>query len=78
MVTKHVIEPRYQDHIDVALQYASIPDLWFLEFSNRLDLDIAMRTLGRRYREDRIVRVRARGHVLTAHHLVRRESPVVP
>ena len=78
MARENVLVPRYADEVEVATQAASIPELWFLEFSNHLDIDNAMHTLDRLYREDRIVSVHARGHVLKAHHLVRRESPVVP
>jgi hypothetical protein len=73
-----VLVPRYADEVDVAAQVGTIPELWFLEFSNHPDKDTAMGTLDRLYREDRIVSVRARGHVLKAHHLVRRDTPVVP
>ena len=78
MASVHVLVPRYADEVEVAARSASIPDLWFLEFSNHLDVDNARQSLDRLYREDRIVSVHARGHVLKAHHLVRRESVVVP
>ena len=78
MAGEHVLVPRYADEVEVATRPSDFPELWFLEFSNHLDVDSARRMLDRLYREDRIVSVRARGHVLKAHHLVRRESPVVP
>lgn len=78
MTRGKVLRPRYADEVEVAAQAASIPELWFLEFSNHLDKGDALRALDRLYREDRIVTVRARGHALSAHHLVRRELPLVP
>jgi hypothetical protein len=78
MAGEHVILPRYADEADVAAEATSIPELWFLEFSNHLDTGAPMRPLGRLYREDRIVTVHARGHALRAHHLVRRELSLVP
>ena len=66
MAGENVLLPRYADEADVASDAASIPELWFLEFSNHLDTGDPMRPLDRLYREDRIVTVHARGHTLRA------------
>ncbi len=73
-----VIVPRYYDEVDIAAMPAKPRDVWFLDFSNHADKDDALRQLAPFYREESILRVRARGHVLKAHHLVRREAEVVP
>jgi hypothetical protein len=72
------VSPRYMDEVVLAAQQDQPREAWFLEFSNHADGDRALESLGALYREDAIVRVRARGHVLPAHHLVRRESRVLP
>lgn len=72
-----VLVPRYADEIGVALQVATMPELWVLEFSNQPNFGSTMRLLCRHYREDRIVSAHARGHILRAHHLVRRPAPSV-
>ena len=73
-----VIVPRYLDEVDLAAMPTKPRDAWFLDFSNHADSDRALESLGALYRDQEIVRVRSRGHVLSAHHLVRRESPVLP
>ena len=74
-----VIVPTYADEMDVAaMGPARAPEVWFLEFSNHADQDSSLEGLARTYREVGIVRVHARGHVLKVHHLVRRDSTVVP
>jgi hypothetical protein len=72
------VSPRYMDEVVFAAQRDRPREAWFLDFSNHADGDRALESLGTIYREDAIVRVRARGHVLPAHHLVRRESQVLP
>ncbi len=79
MRTTGVTSPVYADETDVArMEPARVPELWFLEFSNHADGDPTLERLGRTYTELSIVRVHARGHVLKVHHLVRRDSTVVP
>jgi hypothetical protein len=54
-------------------------ELWFLEFSNHPDRDGTLENLTRAaWREAGAERASARGHVLVAHHLVRREPQVLP
>ncbi|HLA89441.1 MAG TPA: hypothetical protein VJL28_03285 [Gemmatimonadaceae bacterium] len=78
LARRDVIVPRYADEVDLAAMPNRPRDVWFLEFSNHADTDRALASLGALYRETAIVRVHARGHVLRAHHLVRREAPVLP
>lgn len=78
LARRSVIVPRYSDEVDLAAMPNRPREVWFLEFSNRVETDRALASLGALYRETAIVRVRARGHVLKAHHLVRREAPVLP
>lgn len=70
---RDVIVPRYSDEIDVLATPNPPMDLVFLEFSNREygDRALAMLTASR-YREAGIARIHLRGHLLVAHHLVRR------
>lgn len=77
MAREGVLVPRYADEIEIALLVATMPDLWFLEFSNQPRFSSTMRLLCRQYLEDRVVSVHARGHILRAHHLVRRALPAV-
>jgi hypothetical protein len=74
----HVVVPRYYDEVDLAAMTNRPLDVWYLDFSNHADKDNALEQLAALYREESILRVRARGHILKAHHLVRRASPVVP
>ena len=73
-----VVVPRYSDEVDLAVNPQKPHDVWFLEFSNQAEKEDALASLDAFYRDTAIVRVRARGHVLKAHHLVRRELPVLP
>jgi hypothetical protein len=75
---RNTFTPRYEDDLTLAAMKSRPPELWFLEFSNHGYHDTALATLDAAYREDAILRVRARGHVLRAHHLVRREAQVLP
>ncbi len=77
MARERVFAPRYADDIEAAVSVATTPELWFLEFSNQPNFGSTMQLLCRHYREDRIVSAHARGHILRAHHLVRRPSPSV-
>ena len=70
--------PRYADEIELAANPDRPPDLWFLEFSNQLESDRALESMGALYTEVAILRVRARGHLLKAHHLILRETPLHP
>jgi hypothetical protein len=73
-----VVVPRYYDEVDLAAMANRPLDVWYLDFSNHADKDNALEQLAPFYREESILRVRSRGHVLKAHHLVRRAAPVVP
>ena len=75
---RDVIVPRYADEVDLAANPGRPAEVWFFEFTNHADDDRALESLGAFYDDREIVRVHAGGHVLRAHHLVRRESPVVP
>ena len=75
---RNTFSPRYEDDLTLAAMTSRPPELWFLEFSNHGYHDTALAALDAEYRDDAIVRVRARGHVLRAHHLVRREAQVLP
>ena len=78
LAREQLVVPRYYDEVDLAAMPNRPADVWYLDFSNHADNDTALQQLARLYREDAIVRVRARGHILKAHHLVRRPTPVVP
>ena len=78
LAREQVVVPRYYDEVDLAAMVNRPLDVWFLDFSNHADKDNSLEQLAPYYREVSILRVRARGHVLKAHHLVRRVSPVVP
>ena len=78
LAREQVVVPRYYDEVDLAAMANRPLDVWFLDFSNHADKDNALEQLAPYYHEVSILRVRARGHVLKAHHLVRRVSPVVP
>jgi hypothetical protein len=68
-----VIVPRYADEVDLAANPNRPLDVVFLEFSNREDKDHALEMLTRTlYRDVGIARFHLRGHLLVAHHLVRR------
>jgi hypothetical protein len=75
---RDIVMPRYGDEVDLAAGANRLRDAWFLEFSNHADGDRALESLAGLYRDVTIVRVHAGGHVLRAHHLVRREPPVLP
>jgi hypothetical protein len=74
----HSFEPRYLDEVTVAAAADHPENVWFLEFSNHPEPDGAMASLSRRYQEVELFRVHARGHAVTAHHLVARQAPVLP
>ncbi len=68
-----VVVPRYADDIDLQANPNRPQDVVFLEFSNREYGDRALENLLRRYyQEAGIARIHLNGHVLVAHHLVRR------
>ena len=75
---EHSFVPRYLDEVTVAAAPDHPRDVWFLDFSNHPEPDRALASLVRRYQEVALFRVHARGHVVTAHHLVSREAPVLP
>jgi hypothetical protein len=78
LLAERSFSPRYGDEASLARQ-GDPREVWFLEFSNHPDKDATLETLQRtRYRETGTERVAARGHVLVAHHLVRREPQVLP
>jgi hypothetical protein len=65
--------PRYGDEASIG-RMKDLRELWFLEFSNHPDRDATLGNLTRTaWREAGAERGSARGHVLVAHHLVRRE-----
>ena len=72
------ITPMYSD--DAGLAARGYPhEAWYLEFSNHAYDDTSLqRLLEKAYRDAEVVRVHAAGHVLKAHHLVRREARVLP
>ena len=74
----HSFEPRYLDEVTVAVASDHPRDVWFLDFSNHPEPDRALASLYGRYQEVALFRAHARGHVVTAHHLVAREAPVLP
>jgi hypothetical protein len=68
-----VLVPRYADEVDLLANPNRPADVVFLEFSNREDADHALADLTRRfYRDAGIARFHLNGHLLVAHHLVRR------
>lgn len=68
-----VIVPRYADDIDLQANPNRPQEVVFLEFSNHEYGDHALESLTRRYYEDvGVARIHQSGHVLVAHHLVRR------
>jgi hypothetical protein len=74
----HLIVPRYADEADIGAM-GNPHDVWFLDFSNRPDHDTTLGNLLRTYYRDAdTVQVTARGQLLVAHHLVRREAAVLP
>ena len=75
---EHSFAPRYLDEVTVAAAPDHPRDVWFLDFSNHPEPDRALASLNGRYQEVALFRVHARGHVVTAHHLVAREAPVLP
>ena len=75
---EHSFAPRYLDEVTVAAAPDHPREVWFLDFSNHPEPDRALASLNGRYQEVALFRVHARGHVVTAHHLVAREAPVLP
>ncbi|MFI5312153.1 MAG: hypothetical protein ACHQQ3_13015, partial [Gemmatimonadales bacterium] len=74
----HAFSPRYGDEASLG-KLGNPRELWFLEFSNRPDRDATLENLVKRgFVDTGVERAAARGHVLVAHHLVRREPPVLP
>jgi hypothetical protein len=74
----HLVVPRYADEADIGAM-GNPHDVWFLDFSNRPDHDTTLGNLLRtHYRDADTVQVTARGQLLVAHHLVRREAVVLP
>lgn len=71
-----IMTPVYADEIDIAARKSR--EAWFLDFTNRGDRDHALDALRVNYSESDSVIVRAAGHRMVAHHLVRREAAVVP
>ena len=70
--------PRYGDEASIS-RMGNPRELWFLEFSNHPVHDVTLENLTRTaWREAGAERGSARGHVLVAHHLVRRELQVLP
>jgi hypothetical protein len=70
--------PRYGDEASIS-RMGNPRELWFLEFSNHPVHDATLENLTRTaWREAGAERGSARGHVLVAHHLVRRELQVLP
>ncbi len=78
LAREHLVIPRYSDEVDLAVNPDRPREVWFLEFSNKVDGSDPLAVLAPYYREDRIVSVHARGQVVKARHLVRRETPVLP
>ncbi len=73
-----VVVPRYADEADIGAM-GNPHDVWFLNFSNHPENDTALENLLRTvYRDADTVQVTARGQLLVAHHLVRREAAVLP
>jgi hypothetical protein len=78
LAREHLVIPRYSDEVDLAANPDRPRDVWFLEFSNKVDGSDPLAALAAYYRQDRILSVHARGQVVRARHLVRREAPVLP
>ena len=71
-----VVTPVYADEVDIAVRRSR--EAWFLDFSNRGDSERALAALLENYAMTDSLTVFSRGQKLTARHLVRRGTPVLP